>query len=114
MAKGNVAGSVADAQKVLVMWAVNASFSMGDVTQAILQAAVTALQASDRAVEEARTHLTALVSARDDQQKLIDEYVTRARSSARGQFGPDSIQYEQAGGTRLSERKPARRKSKAT
>jgi hypothetical protein len=31
----------------------------------------------------------------------------------RGFFGPDSNQYEQAGGTRKSERKPPTRKAKA-
>ena len=40
----------------------------------------------------------------------INVTVTRIRSAMRGVFGPDSTQYEQAGGTRRSERKrPARK-----
>jgi len=38
--------------------------------------------------------------------------VTRARSGIRSVFGPDSTQYEQAGGTRTSERKTPTRKPK--
>ena len=41
------------------------------------------------------------------------QLTTRARSGIRGFFGPDSDEYEQAGGTRTSERKKPTRKVKA-
>jgi hypothetical protein len=41
------------------------------------------------------------------------ELTTRALSGIRGYFGPDSDEYEQAGGTRTSERKKPVRKPKA-
>jgi hypothetical protein len=41
----------------------------------------------------------------------LGEWVTRARSGFRAVYGPDSTQYEQAGGTRSSERKKPVRKA---
>ena len=49
--------------------------------------------------------------ARDLQFKTLWNNVKRARNSIKGSFGDDSPEYKMVGGTRLSERKPARRKS---
>ena len=68
------------------------------------------LQAASAAVESKRTELTGHINSRDAKSSNISEMVSRARSGIRAAFGPDSTEYEQAGGTRKSERKPAKRK----
>lgn len=62
-----------------------------------------------------------MVSALDDLQNQLDASETSLReankrmlSAAEAQFGPDSSQYEQAGGKRLSDRKKPTRKPSAT
>ena len=74
----------------------------------------------DTAVNDHRTTLTRLihmcwrtvpVNQRDDQAYNLNQLVTRARSGFRAVYGPDSSQYEQAGGTRSSERKSSSKKN---
>jgi hypothetical protein len=101
-----------DAQKIVNVWTENPTFSMGDVILLTLKADMTALTAADDAVEAKRHELTALLNARDAQIAALHEVITRARSGIRSTFGPDSTQYEQAGGKRKSERKPSIRKPK--
>ena len=45
------------------------------------------------------------------QFKALWDRVKRARNSIKGSFGNDSSQYKMVGGIRLSDRKPARRRS---
>jgi hypothetical protein len=90
----------------------NPTFSMGEVTALTLKTDMSTLIAADEAVEEQRQKLTALLNARDAQSATLNELVTRARSGIRAVYGPDSTQYEQAGGTRKSERKTPTRKPK--
>jgi hypothetical protein len=49
--------------------------------------------------------------ARDRQFNTLWNNVKRARNSIKGSFGDDSPEYKMVGGTRLSERKIARRKT---
>ncbi len=49
--------------------------------------------------------LTGLRVNRDDKIEELNDLVVRFRSTIRGAFGPDSAQYEQAGGIRKSARK---------
>jgi hypothetical protein len=73
-------------------------------------AKVAALRDLRAPIETARTQLTHMANQSDDALTDINNVTTRARSGFRAMFGPDSSQYEQAGGTRASERKrPARK-----
>ena len=56
----------------------------------------------------------ALKNKRDALASELSELVTRTKSGFRAIYGPDSTQYEQAGGTRKSERAKPTRKPKAT
>ncbi len=56
-------------------------------------------------IEAARHNLSGLKDARDDAAGTLNGYNTRALSAIRGIFGPDCTEYDQAGGTRTSERK---------
>jgi hypothetical protein len=50
---------------------------------------------------------------REHQIRQLHDLVLRFRSGMRSYFGADSPQYEQAGGTRASARKPSARTPKA-
>jgi hypothetical protein len=56
--------------------------------------------------EEARRQLTGLTNSTNEKADVVNSNVTRALSGVRAVFGPNSTQYEEAGGTRSSERKP--------
>ena len=92
------------------VWIANPTFSMGETTMQTMQGMLTDLRAKETLVHEARTELTRLVDEAKDHALAVNSMVTRGRSGIRATFGPDSIQYDQVGGTRLSDRKP--RKSK--
>ena len=100
------------AQKIVNVWAENETFSMGEVTVVTLKDKMTAVTEADLAVEAERQKLMALINARDNEITALHQMVTRARSGIRSFYGPDSTQYEQAGGTRTSERKTPTRKPK--
>ncbi len=63
-------------------------------------------------IEELRHQLEGLLDQRDDAAAVLSGYNTRALSAIRGIFGPDSAEYDQAGGTRTGERKTPVRKPK--
>ena len=63
-------------------------------------------------IETLRNQLTKLVDEKDDAAAGLSDLNTRALSAIRGIFGPDSAQYDQAGGVRTSERKKPVRKPK--
>jgi hypothetical protein len=99
-----------DAQKIAETWNANPTFTLNEITQKTfgdLQAKSSQLS---ELVEARRLELQGLINQRDDTVKALQTAITRARSGFRAFFGPDSTQYDQAGGKRLSERKsPVRR-----
>jgi hypothetical protein len=95
---------LAEAGKIVDIWTANPDFRLGEVDLNAFTAAREKLTTAHATVESKRTELTGLVNARDDQSQLLHELVVRARSGFRATYGPDSTQYEQAGGTRASER----------
>ncbi len=109
--KVSVDGVLADATSITNAWTANPDFTLGDITLAKFKAAFNGLDTANAAVETQRTELTGLINDRDDQAVALNELVTRARSGFRAIYGPDSTQYEQAGGTRTSERKRPNRKT---
>ena len=103
------------ANKVEDVWSKNVQFTMKNVTLAEYKTAMAACQTGDDAVEAKRRELTALINQRDAANATLTHMTTRALSGIRGFFGPDSDEYELAGGTRTSERKkPIRKPTTAT
>jgi hypothetical protein len=100
-----------DAKNVLKVWTDNTDFKMKDVTLESFGADFEALEKVLDDIAELELKLTPLRNQRDDLARKINETTTRARSGMRGFFGPNSSQYEQAGGTRASERKRPQRKA---
>jgi hypothetical protein len=104
---------LSEAERILRVWAENPTFNLGELTQAKFQTLVDELRDKRNQTETVRTQLTALVNETNEKGSNLSDAVTRALSGVRAVFGPDSSQYEQAGGTRRSERKrpPARKPS---
>lgn len=53
-----------------------------------------------------------LLNVLETNEKVLDDLSTRMLSAVGNKYGKDSTEYEQAGGTRTSERKPPVRKAK--
>jgi hypothetical protein len=104
----------ADGENLVRVWDANTDLALGDVTRAQFKTMMTTYVASRATANDLRTQLTAAVNAVNDQSRTINDICVRARAGARAQFGPDSTQYDQLGGTRQSERKPRKKKAGGT
>jgi hypothetical protein len=104
---------LAEAEQIARVWADNPTFSLGELTLAQLQSKITSLRAKRDHAQDLRTQLTAATNDTNTEGDDVSALITRARSGIRAVFGPDSNQYEQAGGTRQSERKRTARKPKS-
>ena len=111
MAVKTVVNSVLlDGQKIVDTWTANPGFTLGEVTlKSFSELSRNAAQVSET-IETKRIELQGLMNQRDDAVKSLRELIVRARSGFKATYGTDSTQYEQAGGTRSSERKPSSRK----
>ena len=108
--KSQISTVLQDGTNICKVWTDNADFKMGDVTLAKFTSACDQLRDAHNAVEAKKLELTGLINERETQADTVRELVVRARSGFKSVYGPDSTQYEQAGGTRKSERKrPVRR-----
>ena len=58
------------------------------------------------AIASKERELGSLKDGRDDESKVLDKMRSRGLSAFRGLFGANSTEYNEAGGTRDSERKP--------
>ena len=101
---------LANSEQIARVWAENPTFTLGEITLAILQSKITDLRKKRDQIETLRTQLTALLNEASEQAAELADIDTRALSGFRAVFGPDSSQYEQAGGTRRSERKRSSKK----
>lgn len=101
---------LAAAEKIVRVWDANTEFKLGEIKLADLKAMVAELRGSRGQTEETRRQLTALVNATNTKAEAMAAVLTRALSGIRAYYGPDSSQYEEAGGTRLSDRKRAAKK----
>jgi len=101
-----------DGRKIVDTWSANPTFTLGEVTLKSFGALCTNAAEISETIESKRIELQGLMNKRDDTVKELRELIVRARSGFKATYGPDSSQYEQAGGTRSSERKPSSRKLK--
>ena len=108
--------ALADASPIEKVWKANVDMKLGkngDAVQLVdFQSRIKTVSDLNLAIEEARNTLSGLLNQRDDASLVLNGLNTRALSAIRGIFGPDSTEYDQAGGTRSSERKAPTRKSK--
>jgi hypothetical protein len=103
---------IAEAEQIARVWTENKDFALGEMTLPKLQKMIADLRDSRSQIEDTRTQLTALTNESNEQAAALNQINTRALSGFRAIYGPNSTQYEQAGGTRSSERKRPTRKPK--
>lgn len=102
---------IAEAERLLRLWEDNPTLALGELTLAKFQAALADLRAKHGRVQELRDTLTVSTDEFNAAADLVRDLNTRFRGGVRAVYGPDSTQYELAGGTRTSERKRPTRKS---
>ena len=112
--KVSIEEAIREGEQIARVWTDNPTFSLGEVTLQQLQTMLTDLRNLRAQLETLRNQLTATGNDASDKAAAVSGIVTRARSGFRAVFGPDSTQYEQAGGTRISDRKRPTRKQKPT
>ena len=108
-----------DAKNIEKVWKTKPDMTLGKndddkVTLVDYQGSKKAVDDWEDKIEDARNVLTGLLDSRDDSALKLSGLNTRALSAIRGIFGPDSAEYDQAGGTRTSERKKPVRKNANT
>ena len=114
MAKGKSFDAIlADAEMLIRVWTANPKLSLGDVTRPAVEAMVATFKTTRANADDLRTQLTKAIDDVNDQADELASITVRGRSGVRAQFGPDSTQYAQVGGTRASERKPRKPKGSA-
>jgi hypothetical protein len=103
-----------EAAKIIDTWTANPDFKLGTLTLGDFTKKRDEAASANAVVETKRTDLSGLMNARDDKLGALHELNVRAHAGFKATYGADSSQYEQAGGTRTSERKPPTRKAKVT
>ena len=84
--------------------------SIGDLTQTMMQGNLDQVAGALSEINSLEVQLIDWRNRRDDLLKEAWGHVKRLRAGMKAIYGDDSSQYEMMGGTRLSERKPPKRK----
>lgn len=105
---------LAEAEQVARVWEANPTFTMGDLTLADLRSMIKELRDKRTEVNENKTAQTRLVNEANDMGKALRSLTARIRGGYKATFGPNSSQYDQAGGTRETERKPPKSSKKSS
>ena len=100
------------AAKIKATWSANPTFNLGEITRDSFTALFDKVTEAEEAIDAKRHELQGLLDQRDDDARELQEQTSRALSGFRAVYGPDSAQYDQAGGTRRSERAPQKRATK--
>lgn len=103
-------GVLNECERISRVWVDNPTFSLGEVTLAGFQAKINEAREKREQLETLRMQATALSNELEGRTGELANIRTRALSGFRAVFGPDSTQYEQAGGTRQSEIRRSARK----
>ncbi len=112
MAKNpRIKATLADALYVLSVWKTIPDFKLGDVSLNDFTGVINSTDSLAKQHKNNLAELSGLKANRDDKVRQLNDIVTRFRSAIRGQFGPDSPLYQQAGGTRTSSRKAPKRQT---
>lgn len=105
---------IADLEKILSVFILHEEqdFKIGDITRQSLATIIAGLRAKNAELEDAKALAARLVNEISVGLTDAGQIQTRGLSGIRAAFGPDSSEYEQAGGIRTSERKKAGPKKK--
>ena len=89
---------------------IDKAFKVGELTNAALDADLEKAAAAKNLLNSLEIQITDQRNQRDAAYGELWQKVKRMRAGVKAIYGDDSSQYEMAGGTRLSERKPRTRK----
>lgn len=111
MPKRRYPTNVADQAKgVLSTWSkIDDQLTFGDLNIGVLVMEINQARGVEEQMTSLRNQLTDLRKRRDALYQSTWDKVKRVGAGVKASFGDDSSQYEMVGGTRLSERKIARR-----
>jgi hypothetical protein len=112
MATKTVDNAVAALEKILSVFTAKPNFTVGEITKESLTATIAGLRAKNTDLENAKATAARLVNEITADLTNAGQVQTRGLSGIRAAFGPDSSEYEQAGGVRSSERKPRTKQTK--
>ena len=101
---------LAECERISLVWTDNPTFTLGEVTLLILQSKIVAVREKKERLEALKIQVIGLTNELEEQTGELASIRTRALSGFRAVYGPDSTQYEQAGGTRQSEIRRSSRK----
>lgn len=99
-----------ECERIARVWAENPAFALGEVTLQSFQTLISGAREQRGHVEDLRMQLTGASSDLGAKTAALASIRTRALSGFRATYGPNSKQYEQAGGTPQSERRRPSRK----
>ena len=105
--------TLAEAFDVKAVWEKIPDFKMGPISLNDFIAAREAAESLDKEYATKDAELTGVKANRDEKGRQLGELITRFRSGIRSAYGPDSVMYQQAGGTRSSLRRSPSRQSQA-
>jgi hypothetical protein len=88
---------------------IDEGLAYGNVNMAALVTDIAQIRSLEHSLSSLETQLTEMRNRRDAVCKSTWDKVKRVRAGVKATFGDDSTQYEMIGGTRLSDRKTARR-----
>lgn len=92
-----------ECERMARVWTENPTLSLGEITLAGFQAKIAETRQKREQLETLRMQATALANEIELNTNELAALRSRALSGIRAFFGPDSTQYEQAGGTRQSD-----------
>jgi hypothetical protein len=92
---------------------IDPSLKIGNLSLGDMQTTLEQGESLKRQMDNLEIQLTDLRNQRDEVFGTGWELITRLRSGVKAIYGNDSSEYDIAGGTRLSERKPRSRRVKA-
>ena len=105
MATKTVDNAIAALEKIRSVFVQHAELKVGDITEQTLGTTISGLRSKNADLENAKAAAARLVNEITDDLTNAGQVQTRGLSGIRAAFGPDSSEYEQAGGIRASERK---------
>ena len=105
--------TLAEAFDVKAVWEKIPDFKMGPISLNDFIAAQDSAESLDKEYATKDAELTGVKANRDEKARKLGELITRFRSGIRSAYGPDSVMYQQAGGTRSSLRRSPSRQSQA-
>ncbi|HMF58567.1 MAG TPA: hypothetical protein VK619_19635 [Pyrinomonadaceae bacterium] len=111
MSRGKSVDAVlAEADQIMLVWDANADFKLGEITKERFQTMIANMRQAKSDLASLRTLLTEKTNITNDTANELNSFVVRIRGGIKAVYGANSSQYEQAGGTRSSERKSPKRK----